>query len=205
MFTGLVEGIGEIVGLRRRGAVLELTIRSGFPAGALRAGDSVAVHGVCLTLVEDGSEGGTFRVQAVAETLRRTTLGRMRPGARLHLERAVRAGDRLGGHLVQGHVDGLGRIRRAGREGGARVLDVGLPRRWTRFLVEKGSICVDGVSLTIARLGSDWFRVQIVPATADATLLSRYRAGQAVNVEIDTVAKYVDSLLGSDRQSGSID
>ena len=205
MFTGLVEDIGEIVGLRSRGGVREIAIRTTLSPPELHAGDSVSVHGVCLTLIAECAPDGVFRVQAVSETLRRTTLGKLRSGSRVHLERALRLGDRLGGHLVQGHVDGLGSVRRAERIGGEWVLEVGVPSRWRRYLVEKGSICVDGVSLTVARIGAGWFRVHIVPVTAASTLFAHYRPGRDVNLEVDLIAKYVGSLFGAHKPPSDVD
>ena len=147
-------------------------------------------------MVADGSEDGVFRVEAGAETLKRSVLGRLRSGDGVHLERALRVDDRLGGHLVQGHVDGVGRVRRTGRMAGEWTLEIGIPPRLRRYVVEKGSICVDGVSLTVGRTGPGWFRVHIIPATAAATRLTAYRAGHLVNIEVDLLAKYVESLLG---------
>lgn len=196
MFTGLVSGVGEIVRVRTRRGARELTIRSPFPLEDLCRGASIAVHGVCLTLVADGSKDGVFRVEAGAETLRRSILGRLRSGDGVHLERALRVDDRLGGHLVQGHVDGVGRVRRVGRLAGEWTLEIGIPPRLRRYVVEKGSICVDGVSLTVGRTGPGWFRVHIIPATAAVTRLTGYKAGQMVNIEVDLLAKYVESLLG---------
>ena len=195
MFTGLVEGIGRVSGVRSRAGVRELTIRSPFPKEDLSEGASIAVSGVCLTLVSGGSDDGVFRAQAVAETLRRTTIGRLRVGDAVHLERALRAGARIGGHFVQGHVDGLGRIRRSIRASGETTLEVAIPRRLNRYVVEKGSIAIDGVSLTVGRCGAGWMRVHIVPKTAAATLLADYRAGRKVNLEVDLLAKYAESLL----------
>jgi len=205
MFTGLVEDVGEIVGLKDHAGLREITVRSALPATELRAGDSVSVQGVCLTLIADGQPDGTFRVQAVTETVRRSTLAKVRSGDPVHLERALKLGDRLGGHLVQGHVDGRGRVRRVERVGSESILDIGIPAHLRRYVVEKGSICVDGVSLTVARTGRDWFQIYIVPATAKATCLARYRPGQEVNLEVDLVAKYVESLLRVPRPTSTVD
>jgi riboflavin synthase len=203
MFTGLIEGLGEVVGRTDRAGVREIRIRPSFPAAEMRAGDSVAIQGVCLTLAGGPSSDGTFRVAAIPETLRRTTLASLRPGDPVHLERALRASDRLGGHLVQGHVDAVGRVRRTSRERGAWVLEIGLPGGLGRYLVEKGSICVDGVSLTVVDRTPAHFSVHIVPATAEKTLLARYAPGREVNLEVDVLAKYVESLLRADgRLSG---
>jgi riboflavin synthase len=195
MFTGLIEAIGEISAVRNQAGVRSLTVRSPFPRGDLAEGASIAIHGVCLTLVEAGGEDGAFRVQAVPETLRRTTIGRLRVGDQVHLERALRADSRLGGHFVQGHVDGLGRVRRSVRGAGEVVLEIAIPGRLGRYIVEKGSIAIDGVSLTVGRMGAGWMRVHIIPKTSSATLLAAYRVGRKVNLEVDLLAKYAESLL----------
>jgi riboflavin synthase len=197
MFTGLVQGIGEIRQVRDRAGVRSFRIRSPFAGGDLHRGESVAVHGVCLTLTEDGMPDGTFLVDAARETLRRTTLARLRGGDRVHLERALAAGDRLGGHLVQGHVDGVGLLRRSTRVRGEWILSVLHPRRLAPYIVEKGSIAIDGVSLTVGLVRSAGFRVHIIPTTANETLLARYRPGRRVNLEVDVIAKYVESQLMS--------
>jgi riboflavin synthase len=201
MFTGLIEDVGELLALRTRGGVRELTIRSQLPGGELRSGESIAVHGVCLTLTEDGKPDGTFRVEAVPETLRRSCLKSFRVGDRVHLERALRAGDRLGGHLVQGHVDEVGRIRRTNRSAGEHLIEVSVRRSSMRYVVEKGSIAIDGISLTVATRGTDWFRVAFIPKTEEGTLVAGYRVGREVNLEFDLIAKYVESLLGGFRST----
>lgn len=194
MFTGLVSGVGEIVRVRSRRGVRELSILSPYPPEDLIPGASIAVQGVCLTLISQGSADGLFQAEVGPETQRRTTLGRLRVGDRVHLEQALRASDRLGGHLVQGHIDGVGRVRRRGRVGGEIVLEIGIPVRLGRYVVEKGSICVDGVSLTVGRRGAGWFRVHLIPATVAATRLAECRIGRPVNIEVDLMAKYAESL-----------
>lgn len=195
MFTGLVEGIGEVTGIRSRAGVREIRIRSPFSQDDLRKGASISIHGVCLTLIEVGGVDGTFRVEAARETLRRTTLSGLRAGDRVHLERALSAEDRFGGHIVQGHVDGIGTIRRVARLRGEWVIDVLMPRDLVPYVVEKGSIAIDGVSLTVGRVASRQFRVHIIPATVGATLLTRYSPGDGVNLEVDVIAKYVEARL----------
>lgn len=196
MFTGLVSGMGEVVRVSARQGVTRFTFRSPYPAGELKQGVSIAVNGVCLTLIADGGRDGTFEVEAGGETLRRSTLGGLRPGDQVHLELAMRASDRIGGHLVQGHVDGVGKVRRTGKIRGDWVLEIGIPPGLSRYIVEKGSISVDGVSLTVGSTRSAWFRVHIIPTTAAGTLLTEYRVGHPVNVEVDILAKYVESLAG---------
>jgi riboflavin synthase len=195
MFTGLVEAIGEVTGIRNRAGVREIRFRSPFPASDLRKGASISIHGVCLTLIEEGTAEGAFRVEAARETLRRTTLAHLRMGDRVHLERALSAGDRLGGHIVQGHVDGIGKVGRAGRLRGEWVIEVLMPRDLVPYVVEKGSIAIDGVSLTVGRVAPGRFRVHIIPATLGATLLATYRRGRRINLEVDVIAKYVEARL----------
>jgi len=204
MFTGLVSAIGEVRGILNCAGVRELRIRSPYPTADLRKGASVAIHGVCLTLTEDGRADGTFRVQAARETLRRTTLSRLQAGDRVHLELALAAGDRLGGHLVQGHVDGFGRLRRIARLRGEWVLDIRFPRRLCPYIVEKGSIALDGVSLTVGRTGLGRFRVHVIPTTAQGTLLAHYRPGRLVNLEVDVIAKYVEAQRTRDAAPNAV-
>ena len=158
----------------------------------LALGDSVAVNGACLTAVE--VTPGGFAVDCVAETLRRTTLGDLAPGDRVNLERPMRLGDRLDGHLVQGHVDGVGTVRSVRAEGESAVLEVAPPAALMRYVVEKGSICVDGVSLTVAQRRPDAFTVALIPHTMAMTTLGPQALGRPVNLEVDVVAKYVESL-----------
>jgi riboflavin synthase len=195
MFTGIVEGTGTVVALARSGSGdgARLEVDTPWPPGELAVGDSVAVDGCCLTVV--ARTPGGFAADLVAETLRRTALGRLATGARVNLERPLALGGRLGGHLVQGHVDGVGRVldRRAVGEG--TQLRVGLPEDLARYVVEKGSIAVDGVSLTVAAAGPDWFAVALVPHTLAATTLGERGPGDPVHLEVDVVAKYVERLV----------
>jgi riboflavin synthase len=160
-------------------------------------GESVAVDGVCLTVAGRGE--GRFEADVVAETLARTTLGSLAPGSAVHLERALRLGDRLGGHLVQGHVDGMGEVRELRRRGGDVRLRMGLPLELRRYVALKGSIAVQGVSLTVAALDADAFEVALVPQTLSRTGLGRLQGGDRVNVEVDLLARYLESLLGPTR------
>lgn len=200
MFTGLVEGIGEVRRVVDRGGVREIQILSPFPPADLRKGASISIHGVCLTLIENGGRDGTFRVEATSETLRRSTLSRLRTGDRVHLERSLAVGGRFGGHIVQGHVDGTGTVLRSIRSGGGRVIDLLIPRGLSAYVVEKGSIAIDGVSLTVGQVAGDRLRLHVIPATAEATLLAKYRPGRVVNLEVDVIAKYVEAIL-SHRQA----
>ena len=188
MFTGLVEAMGRLEA--REGARLRFACPF---AAELAVGDSVSVNGVCLT-VEERDEA-TFSCTAVAATLRRTTLGGLQPGDAVNLERALRADGRLGGHIVQGHVDGVGHLEARRPDGPWELLRIAAPEEVLRYVVPRGSIAVDGVSLTVAECGSDAFGVAIIPHTADATTLGALRPGAPVNLEADVIAKYVEGLL----------
>jgi riboflavin synthase len=162
-------------------------------AGELRAGDSIAVNGVCLTATEVGDE--EFAADAMAETLRRTSLGALAEGGQVNLELPLRASDRLGGHVVQGHVDATGTVREVREDGFSRVLAIDAPAPLLRHLVEKGSVAVDGVSLTVSALGEDGFEVSLIPETLARTNLGGVGAGDVVNIETDILAKHVERLL----------
>jgi riboflavin synthase len=195
MFTGIVEEVGEVVDVRESAEVVVLTVRGPTVTSDASHGDSIAVNGVCLTVIDpDGSTGGTFTVELVPETLARSSLSGVTAGERVNLERAVPAGGRLGGHIVQGHVDGVGTL--VSRTPGVRSDEVRftLPPDLARYVVEKGSIAVDGVSLTVARVDADGFTVALIPTTLAHTTLGRRRQGDTVNLEVDVVAKYVERL-----------
>jgi riboflavin synthase len=190
VFTGLVHCTGAVSDLTDG----RLTVET--PLGAeLSAGDSVAVNGVCLTAAQVGPTG--FTADVMDETLRRSSLGRLGPGDAVNLELPLRAADRLGGHVVQGHVDGLGRVRDVTEEGFARVVTVEVDPALLRYVVEKGSIAVDGVSLTVSALEDDAFAVSLIPETLERTTLGRVRPGDEVNLEVDVLAKYVERLIDS--------
>jgi riboflavin synthase len=194
MFTGLVEDVGVVAGLERGPDRLELIVRPPrLPLAELAIGDSVAIDGVCLT-VTARDEGG-FRALAGAETLARTTASELAIGSRVNLERAARLGDRLGGHLVQGHVDGVATLRRRSDQGANLALEMELPAALARYVVEKGSITVDGVSLTVNRVGDASFEVALIPHTVAATALGGKPIGARVNLEVDMIAKYVERLM----------
>jgi riboflavin synthase len=192
MFTGLVEEGGTVrrVTPGEAGARLEIAARTLLEG--LAVGDSVAVNGACLTAVAVAADG--FAVDAVAETLRRTALGAAAPGDRVNLERPMRLGDRLDGHLVQGHVDGVGTVRGVRPEGESAILEIAAPPGVLRYVVEKGSITVDGVSLTVAGRLADAFTVALIPHTMAVTTLGPQALGRPVNLEADVVAKYVEAL-----------
>ena len=192
MFTGLIEEGGRIAEIRPADQGARLLVSAVLVLDGLEIGDSVAVNGACLTALEITSEG--FAVDCVAETLRRTSLGGLVAGDRVNLERPMRIGDRLDGHLVQGHVDGIGTVRSATPEGGSTVLEITAPPELLRYVVEKGSIAVDGVSLTVAGRREDAFTVALIPHTMSVTTLGPQALGRPVNLEVDVVAKYVESL-----------
>jgi riboflavin synthase len=194
VFTGLIEDVGEVTGAERRSDRSVLTVRPRrLDAAALALGESVAIDGVCLTVTERGARG--FEVLAGAETLERTTLGRLRPGARVNLERSLRVGDRLGGHFVQGHVDGVGKLV-ARRDRGANLeLELRVPVELARYLVEKGSVAIDGISLTVNRVAGPVISVSLIPHTAQETTLADRRVGDPVNLEVDMLAKYIEKLI----------
>jgi riboflavin synthase len=196
MFTGIVEEVGEVVSIRSRGDVQEVVVRAAAMAQGLPVGASVAVNGCCLTAVT--VEAGTFACELTAETLARTafgTGGRLAPGSRVNLERPVRADGRFDGHIVQGHVDGVGEVRALHHTGSAAELVVVAPAEVARYLVRKGSVAVDGISLTVADLAGDVFSVAVIPYTLQNTTLRDARAGDRVNLEADVIAKYVERLL----------
>ncbi|MEU7693853.1 riboflavin synthase [Microbispora hainanensis] len=201
MFTGIVEELGEVVALEPLGDSARLTVRGPLVTADARHGDSIAVNGVCLTVA--GAEGDSFTADVMKETLDRSSLGALRPGSRVNLERAVRADQRLGGHIVQGHVDGTGEV--LSREPGEHweVVRLSLPANLARYVVEKGSIAVDGVSLTVAAVTDDTFSVSLIPTTLDLTTLGRKQPGEPVNLEVDVIAKYVEKLTAATAKGAS--
>jgi riboflavin synthase len=192
VFTGLVEDRGSIVAVERTRDGARLRVRS-LLAAQLSEGDSVAVDGVCLTatVIEDGS----FAADAMRETLSRSSLGALEEGAEVNVELALRADARLGGHIMQGHVDGTGRVAAVRDEGFARVVSVAAAPELLRYVVEKGSIAVDGVSLTVSRVDEEGFDVSLIPETLERTTLGQAAPGRTVNLEVDIVAKYVEKLV----------
>ena len=188
MFTGIVREVGRVEAVEERGESVRLVVHAPETAAAAAVGDSISLAGVCLTAVEVAN--GTVAFDAVPETLRRSTLGRLETGGGVNVEPALRAGDPLGGHIVQGHVDGVGRIRRVDDEG----IEVEATQDVLRYCVEKGSIAVEGVSLTIAGLSESSFTVALIPHTREVTTLGGLAEGDDVNLEVDVVAKYVERL-----------
>jgi riboflavin synthase len=198
VFTGLIEDVGTVAELEagEDGARLRIATRL---AGELEPGDSVAVNGVCLTAV--GADRAGFAAEAMNQTLRLTSLGPLQPGDRVNLELAIRAGDRFGGHFVQGHVDGTAEVTEAEDDGFARRLRVRLNSGLIGLVVERGSIALDGVSLTVSGLGDDWLEVSLVPETLHRTNLGEAAPGRKLNVECDLVGKYVQRLMAPLRES----
>jgi riboflavin synthase len=192
MFTGLVAEVGTVDAIERTDAGARISIRAEL-AGDLGAGDSVAVSGVCLTAT--GLRAGGFDADVMNQTLNLTSLGGLEPGARVNLEPAMRASDRLGGHIVQGHVDAAAEVVDVREDGFARRVRIGLPEGLERYLVEHGSIALDGVSLTVAGLESNVVEVSLIPETLERTTLGETAAGRRINVEIDLLARYAERLL----------
>jgi riboflavin synthase len=195
MFTGIVEELGVVEALVDQGDAVRLTVRGPHVTLDAGLGDSIAVNGCCLTVAERDQE--TFTADVMRETLDKTSLGVLTPGDRVNLERAVTPQTRLGGHIVQGHVDGTGQILRRTPSEHWEVVEVSLPREIARYLVPKGSITVDGISLTVVEVGDDSFTVSLIPETLARTTLGFKRPGDPVNLEVDVVAKYVERLLGA--------
>jgi riboflavin synthase len=190
LFTGLVQDLGTVTAVDASGGGVRLAVATGLE---LSEGDSVAVNGVCLTAT--ALDGGGFRADVMHETLRRSSLDGIEPGARVNLELPLRAADRLGGHFVQGHVDGIGTVWDVREDGFARVVTIGADPGLLRYVVLKGSIAVDGVSLTVSGLGDDWFAVSLIPETLERTVLGSVDVGTRVNLEVDVLAKYVEKLV----------
>jgi riboflavin synthase len=192
VFTGLVADLGEVTAVEATGDGVRLTLSTGL-ATDLQEGDSIAVNGVCLTA--RAITGDAFTADVMNETLDRSSLGAVAAGTRVNLELALRAADRLGGHIMQGHVDGLGTVAAVREDGFARVVTIEAPPELLRYVVHKGSIAVDGVSLTVARIDDAGFDVSLIPETLERTNLGRVEPGRRVNLEVDVLAKYVEKLL----------
>lgn len=193
MFTGIVEESGEIIAREDLADAARLVIRGPVVTSDARHGDSIAVNGVCLTVVEVSD--GAFSTDVMGETLDRSSLGALRVGSRVNLERAAAVNSRLGGHIVQGHVDGTGHVISRTPSEHWEVVRIALPTALSRYVVHKGSITVDGVSLTVSDLGSDWFEVSLIPTTLELTTLGTAEVGARVNLEVDVIAKYVERLM----------
>lgn len=195
MFTGIIEGLGRIAMVRSSGKGKRLAVDADFILDGTGIGDSIAVSGACLTVVEIGRS--RFEVDVSPETLEKTTLGNAGTGDRVNIERALRLSDRLDGHLVSGHIDGLGTIARKKMDGNALLVSVGVPESLSRYIIKKGSVAVDGVSLTVNNCDEGWFEVSIIPHTGKLTTMGFKEKGALVNIETDLIGKYIERFVGS--------
>jgi riboflavin synthase len=200
MFTGLIEAVGCVAGIDRHGSSARLAVEAPFPAAEVALGDSIAVNGVCLTVVE--KRGETFFFDVSPETIDHTAFRRLRRGARVNLERALRLSDRLGGHLVTGHADCVAVVTGRQETSGNIVFTFRIPRESARYLVAKGSVAIDGISLTVNTVTDEGFAVNVIPHTAAQTTLQEKKTGDEVNIETDIVGKYVERLLALDEKEG---
>jgi riboflavin synthase len=193
MFTGIIEELGRVISVEPRGEDARISISANLVTADTREGDSIAVNGVCLTALEVNKN--SFAADVSRETLNRSTLGRLKPDAPVNLERSVTPATRLGGHLVQGHVDARGKFLGAEALGGSWTVRIAYPPEVARYLVFKGSVAVEGISLTIAELADDHFAIAVIPKTWEVTNFSHLQPGDEVNLEVDVIAKYVERLL----------
>jgi riboflavin synthase len=193
MFTGIIEELGRVRSVEKRGEGARLVIEAHQVTAGTSEGDSIAVNGVCLTAIDIGRD--SFAADGSRETLQRSTLGLLRPGSRVNLERAVTPNTRLGGHIVQGHVDARGRFLSATEHGGSWTVRIAYPPEMARYLVFKGSVAVEGISLTVAGLTDEYFEIAVIPKTWVVTNLSHLKSGTEVNLEADIIAKYVERIL----------
>lgn len=198
MFTGIVEAVGEIKGLKGTGNGISVQIFIPDTFDDIKIGDSIAVNGACLTAKTINNEG--FIADVSAETLSKTTLGKLKTGDKVNLERALRLSDRLGGHIVSGHIDGTARLRSKVKEGESVKLSFALGKELLRYVINKGSIAIDGISLTVNELGDNDFSVNIIPHTAQSTTILDKKGGDEANIEVDVIGKYVERLLGKGKE-----
>jgi len=197
MFTGIIEELGRVREVEKRGEDARIVVEAQLVTEDIHEGDSIAVNGVCLTALD--VQPGSFAADVSRETLNRSTLGRLKPGAPVNLERSVTPATRLGGHLVQGHVDARGKFLGAETHGGSWTVRITYPPEIGRYLVFKGSVSVEGISLTIAELTDDYFEIAIIPKTWEVTNFSHLQAGDEVNLEVDVIAKYVERIMSYSR------
>ncbi|MGH7942311.1 MAG: riboflavin synthase [Limisphaerales bacterium] len=202
MFTGIIEETGTVERIERVSGSIALQVRAKKTARALKIGASLSVNGCCLTATRIMTRGRSSLIQfdLLRETWRRTNFQFLKTGARVNLERALRAGDELGGHFLAGHIDGTGTISRWEQSGSDRILDIAVPDHVTRYVIEKGSIAIDGISLTVAQAAKKWIRVWIIPHTYEMTNLSQRTVGEAVNLEADLLGKYVEKFVSRRRE-----
>jgi riboflavin synthase len=197
MFTGLIEEIGTVVRVSPRKGIVEIVIRATKVMDDLKVDDSINIDGVCQTVIKHTKD--TFTVQSVQETLRKTTLGSLRPGSTVNLERALLPSSRMGGHFVQGHIDGTGTVTSVRKAAGDWLITVTLPASFMKYVIPKGSICIDGVSLTVASVERNDLTVAIIPHTLEATTIKNLRKGSKVNIELDMIGKYIVGMVGKVR------
>jgi riboflavin synthase len=203
VFTGIVEELGEVVGIEPDGDLARIRVRGPRVTGQASSGDSIAINGVCLTVTATGN--GEFSADVMGETLARSSLGSLQPGSAVNLERPLQPDGRFGGHIVQGHVDGTGRILARTPASGWDTVRISMPAELARYVVQKGSVAVDGKSLTVSAIGQDggdaqhWFEVSLIPETLRRTTLGSKQPGAVVNLEVDLIAKYVERLLAGSR------
>jgi riboflavin synthase len=202
MFTGLIETVGRITSCERRGAAAVLTVSCNLPVSEIAIGDSVAVNGACLTVTAKRDAALTFDVSP--ETLASTTFAKLRSGHSVNLERALRLGDRMGGHIVSGHIDCIGKLARSSENSGNRVLEFNLPAEHARYLITKGSVAINGISLTVNTVTSIGFSVNIIPLTQLSTTLTALKIGDVVNIETDIIGKYVQRLTQPWKSEGNL-
>lgn len=203
MFTGIIEEVGKVGSIMRSSRSVVLEIEASRVMEGTNVGDSIATNGVCLTVTEKTGKG--FRADVMPETMHRSNLGLLRPGDAVNLERALCLNARLGGHLVAGHVDGTGRILSLERDDTAIWIAIGAPESILRYVIEKGSIAIDGVSLTVAYVGETMFKVSVIPHTQQETTLTKKKTGDTVNLENDMIARYVEKLTGAQRRGLSVE
>jgi len=201
MFTGIIQEIGSVVAATRKGGGVVLNVRAPICAAEIKVNDSVSLNGVCQTVVSKAAD--TFEVEAVEETLKKTTLGTLKAGGKVNVELAMRLSDRVGGHLVQGHVDCVGQVSSIEKKSMSWVVRVSYPAEFARYIIPVGSIAVDGVSLTVASLEGSEFTISVIPHTLEMTTLSDVQSGMAVNLEFDLVGKYIERLLTHGGKEGS--
>jgi len=199
MFTGIIEELGKVKRIQRGSKSIVLTIEATKVLEDVRLGDSIATNGVCLTVTSFKQD--EFTVDVMPETMRHSSLGELKVASEVNLERALRLGDRLGGHLVSGHIDGLGIIKAKRREDNAIVVTIEAPNDILKYIIHKGSIAIDGVSLTVANLGDDSFDISLIPHTSQVTLLGQKEIGAKVNLEVDMIGKYVERMLNSKEEN----
>lgn len=201
MFTGIIAAVGKVESVQPNGGDLRLKVDAGkLDLNDVKLGDSIAINGVCLTVVAINGTQLSFDVSR--ESLDRTSLGQVTSGTRVNLEKAMAVGDRLGGHIVSGHVDGLGKVVRMKPSARSVEFRFEVPSSLERYIAEKGSICIDGTSLTVNRIGPGWFEVNIIPHTMQETIISEYKTGTVVNLEVDLIARYLERLLPGQQQQG---